>query len=175
MDWKDVKNFIGTAAPILGTVLGGPGGTAIGTLVSAALGVEDTPDAVYEALKADPQAILEVKKLEMAHKADLEKALIQSTTEMYKADKADVSNARGRDKELKIAGFHNYRADALAIGAFGSLCYIVYQINTSVDLVPQVLAIFNMSIGALLKMLGDVFAFEFGSSRGSKEKDILNK
>ncbi len=36
---------------------------------------------------------------------------------------------------------------------------------------PALLALVTTVAGALLKMLSDAFAFEFGSSRGSKEKD----
>ncbi|RLG17880.1 hypothetical protein DRN75_03115 [Nanoarchaeota archaeon] len=68
--------------------------------------------------------------------------------------------------------YHNYRADILAFMAFVALCFMVYMINDNLAIKPEVLAIFNMAIGALLKMIGDVFAFEFGSSRGSKEKEL---
>ena len=38
MEWKDVANVVGKAAPILGTLLGGPAGAAVGALVASALG-----------------------------------------------------------------------------------------------------------------------------------------
>jgi hypothetical protein len=59
----------------------------------------------------------------------------------------------------------------MILAAFCSFCYIAYLINGNADMKPGVLAIFNMAIGYLLKMLGDAFQFEFGSSRGSKIKD----
>jgi len=70
------------------------------------------------------------------------------------------------------AGYHNYRADIMLFLAFAALVFIIYQINSNAEIKPAVLAIFNMSVGALLKMIGDGFAFEFGSSRGSKTKDL---
>ncbi len=56
--------------------------------------------------------------------------------------------------------------------AFGALVTIVVLINGNASIKPEVLAIFNMAVGALLKMISDAFQFEFGSSRGSKEKDL---
>ena len=34
MEWKDVAGIVGKAAPLLGTLLGGPAGTAVGGLVA---------------------------------------------------------------------------------------------------------------------------------------------
>jgi hypothetical protein len=60
----------------------------------------------------------------------------------------------------------------MLVCATASLVYIIYAINGSIGKISgEVLAIFNMAIGALLKMIGDAFAFEFGSSRSSKDKD----
>ncbi len=170
-DWSKVTSVIKGIAPLLGTALGGPAGGAVGTLVAAALGVEETPDQMYEAIKADPDAAIKLRKLELEHKFDLERLVINSNIRNREIDTADIQSARLRDTSTQLRGYHNYRADLLAAFAFISLCTMVYMININIDLKPEVLAIFNMSIGALLKMIGDVFAFEFGSSRGSKEKD----
>ena len=37
MDWKDVAGVVGKAAPILGGILGGPAGAAVGSLVARRL------------------------------------------------------------------------------------------------------------------------------------------
>jgi hypothetical protein len=64
MDWSTlapvlIKAGLGT----LGTVVGGPAGGAIGAALgqaaAAALGAEATPDAVAEAVKADPEGAAE--------------------------------------------------------------------------------------------------------------------
>ncbi|BDW95314.1 hypothetical protein MACH10_09990 [Thalassospira tepidiphila] len=43
------------------------------------------------------------------------------------------------------------------------------------DMPDQVFALLNMAAGLILGMIKDAFQFEFGSSRGSKEKDLLKK
>lgn len=172
MQWKDLTGIIGKAAPLLGTVLGGPAGGAIGGVISAALGTDNNPEAIAKAIESDPEAYAKLKQIEMDHKAELEKAAINAGVEHRRIDTADIQSARQRDVQMQQSGYHNYRADFMLFLAFASLIGICYMINTNDSLKPQVLAVFNMAIGALLKMLGDGFQFEFGSSRGSKEKDL---
>jgi hypothetical protein len=78
MNWKGVAGKIGKFAPLLGTVLGGPVGGGVGTLVAAALGVDDSPDAVDAALNADPQAAAKLRELEERNRHDLEAAHIRA-------------------------------------------------------------------------------------------------
>lgn len=120
----------------------------------------DDPDEAAAALRADPEMALAFKR----HMADIEVRL----EEAYLADR---QNARARDIELRKAGERNWRADVMILAAAGALVFVVWQVNTGASEKSAVLAIYNMAIGALLKMLGDAFHFEFGSSRGSKEKD----
>ena len=67
MNWKSVSATVGKFAPVVGTALGGPAGAAIGTMVAAALGVADSPDAVDLAIKNDPQAALKLREFELAN------------------------------------------------------------------------------------------------------------
>ncbi|MGF1717814.1 holin family protein [Photobacterium chitinilyticum] len=62
--WDTVKSLIGTAAPLVGTLIGGPAGGAVGGLVASALGVENTPEAIEAELRSNPEALLTLKKLE---------------------------------------------------------------------------------------------------------------
>jgi len=171
INWDSVKNVVQGIAPVIGSAFG-PAGTAAGALVAAALGVDNSPEQVLEAIKTDPDAAIKLRALELEHKYDFERLAYASELEHRKVDTGDIQDARKRDTTIHTAGYHNYRADILAFMAFVCLCVMVYMINDNLALKPEVLAIFNMAIGALLKMIGDVFAFEFGSSRGSKEKDL---
>ena len=86
MDWSDITGFIGQAAPLLGGILAGPAGAAAGRLVASALGVEDKPGAVAEALKSDPQALAKVRELELQQAVDLRKLAIQAEQNRLAAD-----------------------------------------------------------------------------------------
>lgn len=119
-------------------------------------------DAV-DAVKADPQTALAYLQAQMAQAERLEALVVE-----------DRKSARERDSLFLKMGRWNFRADLMILGCVVALIFIVNEI-AGTEVKPEVLAIFNMAVGALLKMLGDAFAFEFGSSRGSKEKDELLK
>lgn len=114
-------------------------------------------DAV-EAVKANPETALAYMRAQMDQEYRLEELVVD-----------DRKDARLRDRAFIADGKWNFRADLMVLGCVVSLCYIVNEI-AGTQIKPEVLAIFNMAVGALLKMLGDAFAYEFGSSRGSKEK-----
>lgn len=114
-----------------------------------------------DAVKASPETALAYLQAQMNQETRLEELVVD-----------DRKDARLRDRAFLAAGRWNFRADLMILGCIFALAYIVNKIAGEA-VKPEVLAIFNMAIGALLKMLGDAFAFEFGSSRGSKEKDDL--
>lgn len=64
MQWSDIGEWVGKAAPLVGGLLGGPVGATVGGLVASALGVKDDPDEVAKALKSDPQALIKIKRME---------------------------------------------------------------------------------------------------------------
>lgn len=120
-----------------------------------------TPGGALSAIQKDPDIALQFEKALMGHERELEKMFLD-----------DRQDARARDVAMRQAGYKNSRADAMVVVAFLALCFVIWAIWSKADIPDGVLAIFNMIIGALLKMIGDAFAFEFGSSRGSKEKTI---
>jgi len=180
MDWKDIGNGIAKIAPVVGGLLGGPAGTAVGGLVAEVLGTEPTPEAVHEEIRRNPDAFLKLKQMEIEKETELAhlasedyRAEMDNILEHRKVDTADIQNARGRDTQLKLNGHHNYRADIMLALAFSSLLILIWMVwKEASDLPQNVFALFNMAIGMILKMISDGFQFEFGSSRGSKEKDL---
>ncbi|RDD60212.1 3TM-type holin [Ferruginivarius sediminum] len=84
MDWKDVGDAVrkvaGTAAPLIGTALGGPAGGAVGGLLASALGVEAEPDKVQAAVQADPEAALKLRELETRHREKIESLHLEAET-----------------------------------------------------------------------------------------------
>jgi len=62
--WDSIKDTVGSVAPIAGSLLGGPAGSAVGSMVASALGVSNTPDAVAAAIKSDPQAAIKIRQIE---------------------------------------------------------------------------------------------------------------
>lgn len=152
------------APTLIRKLAGDDAGDVAEKVVSAAQAITGTgsPEAAMEALKADPALAAKFRTDMATLEVELEKA--------YLLDRQD---ARKRDVAIRQAGQMNWRADLMIVCAVVALIFLVWQINARLDILPEVLAIYNMAIGALLKMLGDAFQFEFGSSRGSKEKDSL--
>lgn len=129
-------------------------------VAQAVAGVQDPEQAV--------NAIINKPELQL----QLQQSLINERLEFARLEVEDRKSARERDREFIRVGRWNFRADLMIVGCICALCYIVNEIAGQA-LKVEVIAVYNMAIGALLKMLGDAFAFEFGSSRGSKEKDEL--
>jgi hypothetical protein len=158
------KEFIpGLADHIFGDKVG----KVAGQVIDAAEQITGTgdPNDALTALKADPKLALEFKQNMASLQVDLDKAYL-----------ADRQNARDRDVKLKQAGYQNVRADFMLTGAFASFVAIVYFAwDGRLDMPDQIFALLNMAAGMLLGMIKDAFQFEFGSSRGSKEKDLLNR
>lgn len=69
--WDSIKSILGGAAPIIGTLIGGPAGTLVGGLVASALGVENTPEAIEQELKTNPDALIKLKQLESDERIQL--------------------------------------------------------------------------------------------------------
>ncbi len=77
MDWKDLVPKLGTIAPILGTLIGGPVAPAIGAIVSAALGTDNTPDAIEKAITADPASIVKLREVEKSRQVEIQALMVQ--------------------------------------------------------------------------------------------------
>lgn len=139
-------------------------GEAAGTVVEIAKAVTGQADgaAALSALKADPALAIEFKKAVMANEAELDKA--------YLADRQD---ARRRDVAFVQAGRRNGRADILAILAVGALVFCVWMVAANPALPSGAREAIMFVAGVFAAAVRDVYGFEFGSSRGSKEKDEL--
>jgi hypothetical protein len=152
-------------APLIARWLGGKkaGETAqrIVDSASALTGHSELAD-IKQALTADPALFARFQGDMMRLDAELE--------EKQLADRAD---ARARDMGLRKLGRANYRADILALGAFITLAGLV----SAMLFIPLPSGgtrdLLMLLAGALVAIVKDVYAFEFGSSRGSKEKQTL--
>lgn len=81
----DLISMVKGMAPAIGTALGGPlGGLAVSALAER-FGVADEVEAVTKAIKADPEAAMKLKQLEV---------------EKFKAVLADKADARSREAQI---------------------------------------------------------------------------
>ncbi|MCE3230904.1 MAG: hypothetical protein K0R52_832 [Alphaproteobacteria bacterium] len=151
-------------APLIARWLGGDQAQDVATkVVDIAQKITGTLDPVeaIQQLEKNPNLV-----------SAFQKAIIQVEAEMELAVMKDRQDARLRDVALMNAGRSNIRADIMVIAAavglilcLGSLAYFSEALpGEAVGIISTIAGIF----GACLK---DAYSFEFGSSRGSKEKD----
>lgn len=94
--------------------------------------------------------------------------------ELYLSDKA---NARSRDIEVrKLDGGKNYRADIMLAMAFIAViviaAFITWLSLNGLDTKAALAIGFLTTVGGMFaRNIGTAFDFEFGSSRGSRDKD----
>ena len=179
MTWDDVKGFIGSAAPVVGTLLApetGGASLAVGTLISKALGTSNTPDAVMQELQNNPDAILKIK--ELANSKEIAKIqanvqLAQIDLDDTKAHLSDVASARSREIESeKITGKRDINLYVLAwtiVVGFLALVILLTYVTIPKDSTGVVFMLF----GALATSFGTVIQYFFGSSKSSSDKTHL--
>ena len=180
MDWKAVGSKILNAAPMVGTLLGGPvGGMAGGLIkmVGGALGLEPeetTPDRVLQIIEQDPQALLKLKEMEMANAVELQRLVLQQD-QMYLQDRQD---ARRRQWESeKATGKRDTNLYVLAyLFTLGFFVTIIVMTGLALSnkmpagIPDYVVFLLGNLFGTLTAGVGAVVQYFFGSSKGSKDK-----
>lgn len=172
--WDKVRELISDVAPEVGVALGGPLGGIAGKVIATALGVEEKPEAIVDALKNNPDALLKVKELESnEHITAMNNALKEK--EMYldseKANLATVTSAQEMQGKA-LAQEDNFSKQFIYWFAIGwSLFGMCYIIAITFLPIPQSNIRFSDTIlGFLLgTAISGILQFFFGSSAGSRK------
>jgi len=122
----------------------------------------DTLDGAAAALRGSPELVARLRSEAAALAAELEKA--------HLADRAD---ARARDVAVQQQRGRNARADVLAFAAIAGLIGLIWLVVFVEIPAGPARDVLLLLAGALIAVVKDVYGFEFGSSRGSKDKDEL--
>jgi hypothetical protein len=149
--WAAVAKLVGAAAPLLGSLLGGPLGMAAGTILASVLGVEASPQAVIEALGAreDREALL--KRIEADYQKELIRLRLEAETaalrEVNVTMRAELVSGEWFQKAWRpLWGFVS------AVGWAGIVAATVWSILTAAD------AAILTALGQLLGAMTVVFA-----------------
>jgi hypothetical protein len=167
---KGIASLIKKSAPLLSKALSmtGPIGSVAGSIVESVLGTDDEAEA-KRALEANPELLLELKKAEMDNSVELRKAAIEEA----RIEAQDRQGARDRDEFfLKTTGKRDQNMVVLGwviTGGFFSLtAYLTYIVQSSgLQSINPLLA---MLFGTLASSFTAVVNYNYGSSRGSKDK-----
>lgn len=93
MEWKDIAATVAKSAPMLGGLLGGPAGAAIGavgSMIASALGVAPTPDAVSQALTVNPDAAVKLAQIEKDRQVELQGLVVQAAANQLAAETSSI-------------------------------------------------------------------------------------
>lgn len=103
---------------------------------------------------------------------DFQKEIIKIEAELEVQMLKDRQSARERDIALSQMGRHNVRADIMVISAAVGLITCLYTLSRYSGALPgEAVGIISTVAGIFGSCLKDAYTFEFGSSRGSREKD----
>ena len=173
MSWKEI---IGTLAPTVASALGGPLAGAAVTAICGLLGItEPTQDKIKVAIENGSltgEQVSAIRLLELKLKGEEEERGFRYTELEFK----DRDSARGRDTELNKSGQYNYRADVMFVLAVAVIVGLVYSIWTEPGINEFMKGIVTLVLGRFLGYLDNIYSFEFGTTRGSQNKDAtINK
>lgn len=117
---------------------------------------------------------LKLRQYEMDHEEELLRLKIEDNKldlDAFKTEVADRGSARDRDAWFVKMGRHNYRADIMVAVAAVAVAWLVYMVWQESDLNEYVKGIVTLVLGRFLGYLDNIYNFEFGTTRGSQNKD----
>ena len=122
-----------------------------------------TPAEALEAIKQSAELQQQFNLRAMELDAQLDQAYL-----------ADRQSARARDMEFIKAGKHNTRADVMVgLAALGLIACLVVLTVFRGSIPGEVIGLISTIASLFGVCMRDAYQFEFGSSRGSREKDQL--
>ena len=163
MNWMDIgKQAIQMGAPILGGALGGPAGAAVGAVIANQFGIDTpTPTNIMAAIKADPDAALKLREVELRH----QERLIELENYRFRIETAYVQNACGAHQ-------HHWMPSAITMvmcAMFGSIvgALFIWAIpGENKDIVVYM-------AGQVSGLLASCVVYWVGSTRASANKDVM--
>jgi hypothetical protein len=180
MNWSDIGNMVGRAAPIVGTLLGGPAGAAVGALVASALNVPNDPDSVNVALAANPEALARVQELQINARVQLEQLAVTAESNRLQAEAAQYSaEAADRDSARKLAAAqpHDFVRPTLTFIMLGGSLFVVVAVmlGWATEVLKDVTAALTVGtvLGLWLGMTKEVMGFWFGMTKESQKQSAI--
>lgn len=179
MNWGDLKGVIGKAAPILGTLVGGPAGGAVGALIAAGLGVNPTPDEVSDALLKNPDAYVKLQEIEANNRIQLQQlAVTAESNRLQAANVQFAAEAADRDSARKLAAAqpNDYTRQILTYAVTALIAGVVVMIFAGTATVRELLKdpVISLTIGTLLGYLFNewkqMLGFWFGATREGQQQ-----
>ena len=159
--WDSIASVVSKAAPLLGNLIPIPGvGVAI-SLVAAALGVEETPDAVQKAINTDPEWAAKLKMTEDNNRTSLESQLIQAETNRIQSvnETMQVESKSEHWAQWGWRPFWGFISGIAFLVLIVFVCILAYQAiakgnPAGLTMVPQLIGAFAALFATPLAILG---------------------
>lgn len=159
---KDWIKTLATVAPSIATAIGGPlAGVAV-KVATSALGIENDPKVLEDALLVgDPDTLFKLKSAENDFKIEMKRLDI----DLARIDGQDRSSARDMAKQNMMP--------QVILSTIYTLGYMVVMwlfLTGEVSIATDVKTLFGSVLGVLTAAQVQILNFWFGSSHGSKTK-----
>jgi hypothetical protein len=168
MDWKEIGAEVANSAPVLGGLLLGPAGGAIGSIIASALGTPADANAVQAALKANPDAAVKLRQIEADQATRLRELAVTAENNRL----VDVQNARAMQvaalgqEDVFSKRFVYLFALAWSLFAMAYFCAVTF-----VAIPPAGQRVADTILGVLISsVIGVMINYFYGSTKGSMLK-----
>ena len=183
--WDKIKELIGDSAPVVGGLLGGPAGAAVGGLISKALGVENNASAIEKELINNPDAFLKLKELEMSKEIAVLKSQYDNKVEDNRHEEhyanvnvGDKQNARGSNHLYELQtdiGKRIFVQTSILVPLLIMINILLISYANDLKLGEAMISMVSTLIGIALnnayRERQSMIEFLFGSSIGSRIED----
>ena len=158
--WDKITSILGDAAPLIGTLVGGPAGGAIAALLSSTLGTSTSPDAIYAKLQSDPTALAKVRELEIKQQVQLRALTVQAETQRQASDTARIQtvNATMRSEIQDKRGYWREAFGYISAACFAmevsAVVYVLVWNPAAAAAASALISSLTMLWGVPLSVLG---------------------
>jgi len=121
-----------------------------------------------------PEDVSKLRQAQYDHEERLIELSIEKARqelETFKEESKDRDSARVRDVEFVKRGTTNARANLMFFLAVCAVVGLVWIVWTDQGINEYVKGIFTLVLGRFLGYLDNIYSFEFGTTRGSRDKD----
>jgi hypothetical protein len=137
MDWRDLGHKLADFAPLLGTLVGGPAGPAVGALIASTLGTRPNPDDVAQALVTSPDAAIKLRELEVQQRVQLQQLAVTAESNRLAADTAALQAVNATmQAEAKADHWPTYSWRPFCGFVFGTMVFGVYFVLPLAHIAP---------------------------------------
>ena len=183
--WDKVIELVGGSATVIGGLIGGPAGAAVGGLISKALGVDNKPEAIENALTNNPEALIKIRELEVSKELAMLKAQYDNKVEDNRHEE-HYANVNVGDKQSARGSSHLYELQTdigkrifiqtsilIPLLIIINIALIGYakDLALSEAMISGVSMLIGIALGNAYRERQSMIEFLFGSSIDSKMKD----